>query len=1312
MLSCSDELKQNVLSKSGSQPVARIRVYPITGHIGLGLGLSRTIQDGVSGSGDVVYPPTGITDLSPQIFFSFGSAPPLGVTPMSLTDQRSYLIKWDGFFLCKPPIGSEGEMVTYEFAYTSTGTVNLQVDGNTIANTSSANQLHICTGNISLNYEKWIPIQIVFSRSGISTRRLQDERLVLFWRDSVDLVWKIVDASVTNPTLFSFENLVGTPVTVIAPHYYYALNVQHTITIHDAGGGNYHFHSDTDVDEHPLTPGATQAYDINSDDCDITWNTVVSHGDSAHIFADGFAHPVTIHNANNIEIDHSSDQASTLQFSCPVTMSSFSESNITRTNETTYVTSLEAFGAIRKNRLVTCEIGAIVSGSAEYVTRFTGMIADIMPKHSVGNDGSPSMTIEVTAIDVRSVCVGNPVVKSQTIPIGNSPARLDYDIAQIFPEDTDTSGPNPLVHPPCWDRWNLAKVIRTTLIQNNFLSNQLWGKDEYGNYLIDDRELNLESGPGYPYEYQNEYGTKTGTAKTTDYEKANWNSKNPYTTQQITYLVKPAKNIFGAMTSQNKLVEKSIWTSYSSVVESPYLYSWAVDDDPWEQLQEICTGYGLRLFVNNLGLVELVYPDNPLAYFDDSDPVNYITYDEHWIKEKIDVSTDTDAIKVQPLKGYCHKTTEASIATINFTGVGLKVFFARISGESKVQISIDGTLVNGVNVISTTGDVGHSDWWGDTGGIAIKDISLDTLNLSGCDIWYYNNGILPNVGKNPGTYTIASNLVYGAHEAIITYVSGTIAVEGFACINKAIDNPVHAFTTANISQDDYTDGTEDLRNDFVILGNPTGSDGADTYITSRATDPYSIGDSTAPNFIGTRKTSVVVTPKVNQQMADWLAQYLLLTYRRGTRRPNIATTGIPFLTCEDCVSIKDTKVGLYDELAYPGWHNSLYFLKFWIKSIRESYKINDDGSPSYTMQIGTSSMQPLPGYILNPEPDDTDYTEPLVMSISIDGGGIYNPYSEDFGKYANIDIGTFWACRSLSVRVIAAEFLYANNTNIFPSQVVNVLFSKTGFIPSGRILLHYDGWLVNPDGTGSYAPDGLYAIEVQMERYSTSQVHYYRSDSYLPNVLLHDSLNTITIDRDSSIYPSPRWSATNNPSGVEGNHAKVYDNTNSGKGVEITLTLNCPTKVYIRAAVKHFFLVGEPPAEINVGQFTPIEAWQCFIPGEADAKLLDSGNYVLHFNPVSMITKDGGIMPFRGVPGSWTMAQLQGSKTLGNNEWWCCWHVGYEIMAVDKAGVYQGIGSNYLTWGGPSESLYAPSDMFDTHDELYSYTFYRIKAQT
>jgi len=1347
-ITVSDGLKTAATNRSGSTPIALLEIYPVSGAISTSKGLKRRIYDGyyLSASADDLL----WTDTSSNLIcFNYGGSPPLGITPSMLSDNQTWSIRWDGYIRCSHPEGVTGN-ISWSLGYVATGYVvvytgpdALDEDSGTAIGIGSSphsiNDLGVVL-TYSGSADVWWPITIWYSRSNASNRVFADERFVLFIKDDVDEEWQILGSDRTCPVGGRFKNLVNTPVTSVDAPLQSVAATMYTLNIH-VSGGSYHFHKSTDTStEYPLTPGQSVRYTLEGPSSQhgfitITWADSISNGDMVEVQLIAKDEPPWEIPVTDMAVETSIEGASTLRFSVPVTEVAFDEEDVDRTNFSTYDLDTDSFGVIRPNRMVRASFGYIVDGQPEYVTRFTGLIQDIEPSHKVGADGTPDIILDVTCMDSRVLGINPPITKIEDMILGAIPNELSYDIAQRFPESTGVLGGDGAIRPPAFDAWNLATVVRVGLYQAGWNATQLWAKDSNGNFLIDDRGIYLERTQAYPFSVISELGVET-EINTTEEKIINPESNSFWWLGKAAFggISFVAGNILEANINKGKTRTVEHWTEMSTSKDMPYLYIFDLDMAPWSALRDLCSTYGLELGHNSDGNVYMRYPNNPVLYSAEerSTTLPYLSYGIGWA-----TSATPQAI------GNVIGTTSTTngLLLIRFVGVGIRLIFVRQNAASGVAVYIDNIMVDGINELdATTGDQGHLDW---TDAVqfpgAYVELDFDSLP-DGVSNWYYKDGIHPDLGKNPTVFTITDNLTYGQHDCVVQLTLGTtLDFEGFQVIATSTEQPQHEFdATTNLLGVELNTTLASSANDVIIAGNMRGAVG--DYVLSRAVDMAAIHDENSPNYIGVRKPWYIADPRIiNQERADFLAQHLLLRYRRGERRPVVQSSGLPWLEGGDPITIRDMHevsdgsqiptIGLYSpgDLTKTQRIGALGILpvpfqRYWVTDTSERFSKEND-APKYVSTVTTTALPPLPAYEPLPEPEqDESVTAISGIDITYDAGGAtYNPFTADTsGEYVNIEFDMNWHARLLNVSIVTAqaEVTLPGGEKFLQGTLVNVLLARTGFVPAGHYALQWDGWIEGENG-GMFAPDGNYSVRIETERYSTGAPFMCRSESGYPGVETGSkSYIEIAQDRDTEYGVDP-FSVVLSPNTAPGSPSLLYDlETNSGQGLQITVTLACPAQIVIPITIR-FTNQDTVPANDPAGVFYD-EKWEIYLRGD-DMPIMEPGTYTFYFNPSTDVTKDGRlVLPFgasRTAQAHYAFMITQRERT-GTTEqvasWYVAWHFSFDggITCRDKSGTEETINPAnplwvHYNWGGPRAATYTKAER---SDQFVTWSFLDVKA--
>lgn len=1337
-ITVSDGLKAAAVNKRGSVPISKLEIFPVSGSISTSKGLTRRIYSGfypIAGDDDLLW-----TDNAGGIYaYQWGGAPPLGITPAMLSDNQTWSIRWDGYLKCTRPAGAA--QVSYRIGYVGTGHVVVSTGSNAIDDDTgtvlgegtSPHSINDLGQAVLVSSEVlWLPITVWYSRSGVSNRVLANERFVLFYKDSIDNEWKVMGSDVTCPVGGRFLNRVGTPIASVNAALQSPTQNVYSLILHELGG-TYHFHKSTDMaTEFPVVPGNTTTYVLETmaqnDFITITWSSTIAHEDLVDVQL--IAKEETPWNVPTMDmvVETHAEAAGTLKFKTGVTKVEFDESNVSRTNFSTYDINTDSFGIIRQNRLVKAYMGYMVDGQPEYVLRFTGQIQDIKPAHE-----GDSVVLTVTCIDPRVVCVAAPASKIEDMMIGGIPNELSYDMAEYYPENISALGGDGEVRPPAFDRWSLAKMVRTVLYMGGFNSTQLWAKDDNDNFLIDDRGIYLEATRAYPFRVTSILGARQNKYKI-EQEVLHDNEENEFGglsfyTPKLIYNV--GKWLWGEVAGGISAVKRKVspemetinkWEELADAEDMPYLYTFGMEEAPWEKLRNLCGSYGLALGVNADGNVYMRYPDNPVLYSsEERDETPFLSYGIGW-----SATDDAEAIA----NTRANTSTDGAWTLINFTGVGIKLVLPRFDTTAKVTAYIDNVLVDGVAELdATTGDTGHTDW---TDNLVMPgawvDLDFDSLP-NGVSTWYYRDGIHPDLGKNPTAFTVCDNLTYGNHSLKVQNFSGTIYLEGFQVIATSIEQPEHEFDAAeNLLGVSPNSSLKALANDVIVAGNMRGAAG--DYILSRSVDMASINDVYAPNYVGVRNPVFLADPRItNQERADWLAQLLLLRYRRGERLPVCQSPGLPWLEPSDPVTIRGMHtladgslvptVGMYA----PGDLNKaqrtgalgvlpMPFQRYYVTQTSERMTTQGD-TPKYTSTITTTAAPPMPAYEPVPEPTQSEsVTAVTEINITFDSGAAtYNPFlSDSNGQFINVQFNLNWHARLLNVSIVAAEadIDKPGGDKLIRGQVVNVLLSNTGFVSAGYFNLQWDGWIEGENG-GMFAPDGIYSVRIETERYSTGAGFRCRAESGYPGVVSgSEQYIEILQDRDAS-YGADPFSVVLTPSAAPSSPPILYDlETNDGRGLRIDITLACPAQVQIPIKIR-YTNDSSVPGEDLAADFAQ-ETWLLYRRGD-ESPILEPGTYTFYFNPFVHVVKNGrNVLPFgttRTIDAHVDhMIRQKTHSPLGNWQaaWYVAWHFSFPqgIVCVDKSG-----NTNFVqpanptwkeyNWGGARSTSHAQVEVDDAN---------------
>jgi hypothetical protein len=313
-----------------------------------------------------------------------------------------------------------------------------------------------------------------------------------------------------------------------------------------------------------------------------------------------------------------------------------------------------------------------------------------------------------------------------------------------------------------------------------------------------------------------------------------------------------------------------------------------------------------------------------------------------------------------------------------------------------------------------------------------------------------------------------------------------------------------------------------------------------------------------------------------------------------------------------------------------------------------------------------------------------------------------------------------WHARLLNVAIVvlSTSIELPGGEKLYAGDLVNVLFAKTGFIPGGRYVFQWDGWIEGENG-GMFAPDGSYAVQVVTERYSTGAGFVVRPETGRVT-LRSGSEDRIVIAQDrNAVYGASPFSVAFSPTAAPSSPPLLYDlETNGGLGLQITVTLAAPAQIIIPIKIR-FANVDTVPANDPAGAFFD-EDWTIYLRGD-DTPIMAPGTYTFYFNPSVDVIKDKRFaLPFgngisthdRAKP----LVRQRSAATLTQmtGQWHVAWHFTFASGVVfrDKAGSEDITNPSnpswiHFNWGGPREATYSKAER---SDQFVTWSFLDVKS--
>ena len=319
----------------------------------------------------------------------------------------------------------------------------------------------------------------------------------------------------------------------------------------------------------------------------------------------------------------------------------------------------------------------------------------------------------------------------------------------------------------------------------------------------------------------------------------------------------------------------------------------------------------------------------------------------------------------------------------------------------------------------------------------------NTLTASGFVAQYYNatsrhysDGV-DSTGLNPCVTTISTDrygtkLPFGYYKFRIRSLNAgaTTRINTVMAYMQNNDSVADTFLTgdsgtskARVTRLSVGTNMPNLRNDILVVGADRGALVIDPgnkdsdvvnpnnpiarRIYSRATNSDSIYDTTATNYIGFQRQTIVIEPSINSKdRADWLSAELIKRHSVMRKTSSWESTGQPLLERNDKVSVidigKDT-VDASDE--------------FWITGMQHSLT-----PAKYTTSFNLTPIEPWDSYVTLPRPyiaADSDLIRTLTVKNETSSGtdvdntvdAKYNPYESESARRIKIEFDLAMDCR-------------------------------------------------------------------------------------------------------------------------------------------------------------------------------------------------------------------------------------------------------------------------------------------------------------
>lgn len=568
---------------------------------------------------------------------------------------------------------------------------------------------------------------------------------------------------------------------------------------------------------------------------------------------------------------------------------------------------------LRKFRKIVYNEGYIAPGNIqESVQRFSGQIRDFNVKlQKNGGD-----TLEV-------VCHDYSILAREQFNV-DAPNPIDYIAAgYMSPISAHVNGET---KPPAFDGWELHKAFEI-MAMNSYLDPYYMSLRErksrrdglllHGNYFVEPKGLEydiwLDRDPIF---YGNPYGTE------------------------------PNSQAIGAV----------------APVDSKYLYPVDFGEYYQDAITKFTSIYGMQWGVNRFGYPFLKTLDVPRSYADARN-TSKITYAGIWTNTGKNINSFRAV--------FSSSLALHASASATFTG-------------SRCKLLVGLGPRNGSHTLGNTSAAVSTIYTNiRKGGVLVEQ---NKYNLYLSTAWHYYNGIYPGLGRNPAILNIGNNLTYDTytvHVGIMDSTSKYAELGGFLFYDDDLDGPKAKFRTGDskgpgqVSELTNIDTGEDLRNEAYVLGrfvdytykaspvqadrpedsivtsvvNPKNPEGR--YVQSVTRDIDSIYKSTASNFVGMPKRTLIADPSIaSQSQADYLSLNFVQQYANPPKDIELVTIGNPLLEINDKVTIEDNYSQVVDSAK-----------SFWIKGQ------GSDFSDTFTSNYDVTTFRPIGSFFQKIQPD-------------------------------------------------------------------------------------------------------------------------------------------------------------------------------------------------------------------------------------------------------------------------------------------------------------------------------------------------------
>jgi len=323
-------------------------------------------------------------------------------------------------------------------------------------------------------------------------------------------------------------------------------------------------------------------------------------------------------------------------------------------------------------------------------------------------------------------------------------------------------------------------------------------------------------------------------------------------------------------------------------------------------------------------------------------------------------------------------------------------------------------------------------------------ISTARYNLYISTAHYYYDGALKDTGTNISKINIANGLNYDSYKIVVENMVATkrTRIEGLLCYHEEYEVADNTFYTgptaqASIISLSVDKDFQDQRTDCIVLGRRLGTllqmddegnevalnpnNQTNLYLQSATRDLNAVYKSTAINYVGRPRNTIIVDPAItSQQQADFISYNVISEYGTVSKKTSWGIQGDPLLQIDDCVAVS--------ELFKKGVASTEYQ---WITGITETF---DD---TYTTKIETTPIKPVDSY----------WDKPTLNIANFGNNYIYNLFVKNRGWWGKLKKPIMTNTTSVGVWFDTA---YKNQ--------IHDIIPKFGYCRIGQEICQYNGF--------------------------------------------------------------------------------------------------------------------------------------------------------------------------------------------------------------------------------------------------------------